>query len=209
MTPDEITAESFRIIEQEVGQHPFNEWEWPIARRMIHASGDVSLVHDLRFTHDAARVGIRALQQQTPIVTDGRMTATGIDRRLTACLNVQVACFIDAEDVRQQAVQEQKTRSACGMEKAIASIGTAIYVIGSAPTALLTVCDAVLHCKLKPALILALPVGFVSVVESKQQALALPVPVISVAGRKGGSAMAAAATNALLHLAVEDAGRIG
>jgi precorrin-8X/cobalt-precorrin-8 methylmutase len=87
------------------------------------------------------------------------------------------------------------------MQKAVADIGTAIYVIGNAPTALLALCDSVRQGLVRPRLVVAMPVGFVSVVESKECALTLDVPVITICGRKGGSAVATATINALLLMA--------
>jgi precorrin-8X/cobalt-precorrin-8 methylmutase len=97
------------------------------------------------------------------------------------------------------------TRTAAGIDKAIAQFGDAIYVVGNAPTALLTLTAAVRAQRVCPALIVAMPVGFVAVAESKAEALRLPVPVIAVEGRKGGSAVAAAAVNALFALALAEA----
>ena len=89
------------------------------------------------------------------------------------------------------------------MERAIAAVGEAVYVVGNAPTALLALCAAVRRGTVRPRLVVAMPVGFVAVAESKEEALALGVPVLAVRGRKGGSAVAAAAVNALLLLAQE------
>jgi precorrin-8X/cobalt-precorrin-8 methylmutase len=95
------------------------------------------------------------------------------------------------------------TRCARAMEHAIAALPEAVYVIGNAPTALSALCAAVRCSAARPRLVIAMPVGFVGVVESKAEALALPVPVVAVHGRRGGSAVAAAAVNALLLLAQE------
>lgn len=203
-SPDAILAESFRIIEAEVGAHAFDALEWQVVRRMIHACGDVELARAVCFQQDAVRAGINALRRGTPIVTDGRMTLSGINRAALQALHIEVHCFIDDAGVKRQAEETGRTRSACAMEKALAEIGPAIYVVGNAPTALATIAAAVREGRIKPALLLALPVGFVGVLESKQQALALDVPLIAVRGRKGGSAIAAAAVNALLILAREE-----
>jgi precorrin-6Y C5,15-methyltransferase (decarboxylating) len=206
MKPEEIYAESFRLIEAEVGKHDFDARQWPVVRRMIHASGDVELVHDVRFHGDAARAGVAALKQGLPLVTDVTMVAAGLNRELLDRLGVHVACSIRDADVHATAVATNQTRSFCAMEKGIAEFGDAIYVVGNAPTALLALCAAVREGRVRPALVVALPVGFVSVQESKEQALALDVPVITVLGRKGGSALAAAAVNALGLLAEEESG---
>lgn len=201
--PEEILTESFRIIEQEVGGHSFDAGQWPIVRRMIHAAGDVELAHAVRFHNDPVAAGLQALARQTPIVTDVTMVLAGIHQPSATALRVPLHCFLNEPGVEQDAKQRGMTRSARGLERAIAEVNDAIYVIGNAPTALLALCAAVRAGRVRPALIVAMPVGFVAVAESKEEALRLSVPVITVLGRKGGSAMAAAAVNALLGLALQ------
>jgi precorrin-8X/cobalt-precorrin-8 methylmutase len=116
---------------------------------------------------------------------------------------VDLHCYIDAPEVLHAAREEAQTRSYCAMRQAVHEVGSAIYVVGNAPTALFALCQSVDRGLVTPRLIIAMPVGFVSVVESKAQTLALEVPVITVHGRKGGSAVATAAINALLLMAVE------
>jgi precorrin-3B C17-methyltransferase len=201
--PDDILAESFRLIEAEVGPHPFAADEWPVVRRMVHASGDVGLARDVTFTPGAVAAGVGALRRRTPIVTDVRMVAAGIHRPSLEALGVGLHCFIDDAEVARLAEAAGTTRSACAMDRAISAVGDAVYVVGNAPTALLALCAAVREGKVRPRLVIAMPVGFVAVAESKDEALALGVPVLAVRGRKGGSAVAAAAVNALLLLARE------
>jgi len=204
LTPDQIMAESFRIIDAEVGTHPFYAMEWQVVRRIIHACGDLELARLAHFQRDAVRAGVRALQTGLPIVTDVRMVAAGIRKPVLQALGVTLHCFIDAPDVAHLAQETGRTRSFCAMQKAVAEVGTAVYVIGNAPTALLALSACVRQSLVTPALVVAMPVGFVSVVESKEQALALECPVITVRGRKGGSAMAAATVNALLLMAQQE-----
>jgi precorrin-3B C17-methyltransferase len=203
----QIVDESFRIIDREVGEHAFTGEEWQVVRRMVHACGDVDLARLTCFRHDAVAAGVQALRQGTPLVTDVRMVASGLNKTVLEKLHVAVHCFIDDPQVEQQARKEGRTRSACAMEKAIATVKRAVYVVGNAPTALLALCDAVQRRQVQPHLVIAAPVGFVAVEESKEQAFALDVPVIGVRGRKGGSGIAAAATNALLLMAAEEARR--
>jgi precorrin-8X/cobalt-precorrin-8 methylmutase len=206
MRPDDIMTESFRLIEAEVGPHGLDASEWPIVRRMIHASGDLDLVRDVAFSPGAVAAGVTALRQGVPIVCDVRMVTVGLHRPSLEALGTVVHCFIDDPGVCRQAHSAGTTRSRLAMEKAISSIGEALYVVGNAPTALLALCAAVRRGAVRPRLIVAMPVGFVAVAESKEEALTLDVPVLAVRGRKGGSAIAAAAVNALLLLALE-AGR--
>ncbi len=203
--PDDILAESFRIIEAEVGPHPFAADEWPVVRRMIHASGDLGLVRDVVFAPGAVAAGVEALRSGVPIVTDVRMVAAGVHRPSMEALGVGLHCHIDDAEIARQAEASGTTRSACAMGRAIAAVGAAVYVVGNAPTALRALSAAVRDGAVRPRLVIAMPVGFVAVTESKEEALALGVPVLSVRGRKGGSAVAAAAVNALLLLAREKA----
>jgi precorrin-3B C17-methyltransferase len=200
----EIVDESFRIIEREIGEHGFSPAEWQVVRRMIHASGDLELARLVCFRHDAVAAGVQALRQGVPLVTDVRMVAAGINKTALETLRVGVHCFIDDPEVEHWAAEEGRTRSACAMEKAMAVMNRAIYVIGNAPTALLALCDGIRRGAVVPYLVIAAPVGFVAVEESKSQAFALGVPLIGVRGRKGGSAVAAAAVNALLVMAAEE-----
>jgi len=199
--PEEILAESFRIIDTEAGAHPFDAVEWPVVQRIIHASGDLDLLQAVQFRHDAAQAGVRALQEGVPIVTDVRMVAVGIRQHELRQLGVALHCFIDAPEVQRLAQEQAQTRSYCAMQRAVAEVGTAVYVVGNAPTALFALYDSMRQGLVRPRLVVAMPVGFVSVIESKEQALALDVPVIPIRGRKGGSAVATATVNALLLLA--------
>jgi len=202
MLPDQIIAESFRIIDREVGAHSFSADEWPIVRRMIHAAGDLELVRAVTFRNDAARKGLAALQVATALVTDVRMVAAGINV-MAENFGITTHCYIEDPNIARQAALERTTRSYCAMRAALDRFPEGIFVIGNAPTALDAVCEAVREKRARPALVIAMPVGFVGVLESKAEALALDVPVIAVEGRKGGSAVAVAALNALLFMALE------
>jgi len=199
-----IEEESFRIIEREIGEHGFTEEEWQVVRRMIHACGDLELARLIRFRRNAVAAGVQALRQGTPIVSDVRMVAVGLNQIALEALHIDVFCFIDDPEIARQATQQGRTRSACAMEKAMATVKRAVYVVGNAPTALLTLCEGIRRGVVQPQLVIAAPVGFVAVEESKEQALALEAPLILVGGRKGGSAVAAAAVNALLRMAMEE-----
>jgi precorrin-8X/cobalt-precorrin-8 methylmutase len=202
LDPDILTA-SFRIIEAEVGAHAFGPLEWPIVRRMIHASGDLELARLVHFASGAAAAGVRALREKAPIVTDVRMVAAGVQTHLREALAVELHCFLNDAGVAQEAETHQTTRCAAGIGRAVAAFPEAIYAVGNAPTALAALGAAIRRGEARPRLVLAMPVGFVGVVESKEEVMTLPVPVIAVRGRRGGSAVAAAALNALLLLASE------
>jgi precorrin-8X/cobalt-precorrin-8 methylmutase len=203
--PDAIYAESFRIIEREVGEHGFSEAQWPIVRRMIHATGDLALAEDVQFTRGAAEAGIDALSRGIGPITDVGMVKAGLQRGPLEALGITPQCYIHHSEVSDLAPSTTgQTRSYHAMQKAIEAHGDAVYVIGNAPTALGALCEAVEAGRCAPPLIVALPVGFVSVAESKARALNLPVPVLAVRGRKGGSPVAAAAVNAMMRQALGD-----
>jgi precorrin-8X/cobalt-precorrin-8 methylmutase len=132
------------------------------------------------------------------------MVAAGIQTRLRSSLQIEMHCFLNDADVAAQASAQGITRSALALKRAISQFPEAIYVIGNAPTALAELTASVKRGAATPRLIVAMPVGFVGVVESKEEAMRLEVPVIAVRGRRGGSAIAAAAVNALLTLAQEE-----
>lgn len=204
MTPNEIITESFRIIEREMGMHGFAAEDWQVVRRMIHASGDLEIARSIHIRPGAVRAGVRAFREEVPIVTDTRMTAAGIRQQELRALKIDLHCAIDDPEVSRMAGAQGRTRSACALEKLAAQVGEAVYVVGSAPTALSALCAAVRDGTARPRLLIAMPVGFVAVVESKEEALTLDVPLIAVRGRKGGSALATAAVNALLLLAAAE-----
>jgi precorrin-8X/cobalt-precorrin-8 methylmutase len=200
--PDEIIAESFRIIDAEAGAHGLGPLEWPVVRRMIHSSGDMDMLRLFHFSPGAVAEGVRAFREGVPIVTDVRMVAAGIQAALREALGVGLHCFLDAPELPTEG-DRGLTRCARAMTHAVATLPEAVYVVGNAPTALSALCAAVRAGTARPRLVIAMPVGFVGVVESKEEALALPTPVLAVRGRRGGSAVAAAAANALLLLARE------
>jgi precorrin-8X/cobalt-precorrin-8 methylmutase len=170
---------------------------------MIHASGDLELARLVEFRRDAVREGLRALKEGLSIVTDVRMVAAGLSKKHLRKLGIRVHCFIDQPWVAGAARKAAMTRSGLGMLSAAVIVREAVFVIGNAPTALYALIKAVQHNIALARLVLAMPVGFVNVVESKKKVLSLEAPIILVKGRRGGSGMAAAAVNALLEMALE------
>jgi precorrin-8X/cobalt-precorrin-8 methylmutase len=199
----DIMAESFRLIEAEVGRHGFSTREWPIVRRMIHATGDVELASLIRFHNDPVAAALQAFARHADVVTDVTMVLAGIHQPSADKLGIPLRCYLNETGMDEQARALGKTRCACGMEHALARHPNALYVVGNAPTALMALCTGVREGVTKPALIVAMPVGFVAVPQSKEEAMRLPVPIITIVGRKGGSAVAAATVNALMALALE------
>ena len=194
-----IVEQSFAIIDREVGKHSLNPPEYAIARRVIHATADFEYLKLLQFSPGAIDAGIEALQQGVPIVTDVNMVKQGITNLVKKTFNNPIISAIALADVAQAG----KTRTETGMLCCWSEYPQAVYLIGNAPTALLALCEQLANSKIKPALIIGVPVGFVSVVESKEALLKSEVPYITIQGRKGGSPAAASILNALLILAAE------
>jgi precorrin-8X/cobalt-precorrin-8 methylmutase len=202
LQPDAIEAESFRIIEAEMGPHDFSVLEWPIVQRAIHATADFELGRSLLFHPRAVEAGIAALRKGAPVVADVQMVQAGISASLLAEFGGRLLCYMGEPEVAERARAEGTTRAIQCMRKAAREAPGAVYAIGNAPTALLELVRLVEDGEAGPALIIGVPVGFVSAAESKErlreQGL---VPYITNRGRKGGTPVAVAITNALLRLA--------
>lgn len=199
-----IEDDSFAIIDAEVGFHGFDDRAWPVVRRMIHATADFELLDLVALRGDPVGAGVAALRRGAPIVVDVAMIAAGLNADRLASLGCRVHGFISDDDVIAAARAAGSTRAIEAMRKAhrLGLLDGAIVAIGNAPTALLELARLV-EAGARPALVIAVPVGFVSAAESKEVALACGVPVIAVRGRKGGSPLAVAAIHALLLLAAE------
>lgn len=194
-----IVEQSFGIIDREVGEHSLNDPEYAIAQRVIHATADFEYLKLLRFSPGAIDAGICSLKQGMPIVTDVTMVKQGIHSLVAKTFNNPIITAIDQAEIADPG----KTRTETGLLRCWAKYPQAIYLIGNAPTALLALCEQVSHSEMKPGLVIGVPVGFVSVIESKQALAELDVPQISIKGRKGGSPAAASILNALLILATD------
>jgi precorrin-8X/cobalt-precorrin-8 methylmutase len=202
MSPREIEAESFRIIDREAGQHEhWSEEQWQIVRRMIHATADFDFMKTVRFHADAIAAGCRALQSGAALYTDTAMLAAAIGKAAQEAYGCDVFCLVADDEVIKQSRATGETRSAIALRKAAPRLDGGIIAIGNAPTALheaIALCE---QFRLKPALILGLPVGFVEARESKERLWASDLVCITNLDRKGGTPATAAALNALLRLA--------
>jgi len=203
MKPEEIEVESFRIIDNEAGEHDWPDAEWQIVRRAVHTSADFEYVKSMVFSEGAVEQGIAAIRSGCGIVTDTTMALSGISKVRLARFGNSVSCHVADPDVVQAAKQEGITRSIAAMRKAIRDPGNRIFVIGNAPTALFELLRLTDLGMADPALIIGLPVGFVGAEESKNALASMdhPHPFITNMGRKGGSNVAAAVVNALAILA--------
>ncbi|WP_071515249.1 precorrin-8X methylmutase [Geitlerinema sp. PCC 9228] len=191
-----IAAESFAIIDREIGEHNFTPQEYAIVRRAIHSTADFDLKHLFCFENQAIATGIRAIQANTPVITDVRMVGVGIHRTLSQAGKSAPLCALDYPG-------EGTTRTAAGITHLLEMYPNGIFAIGNAPTALLAIVDAIERKMAAPALVIGVPVGFVAVEAAKEALAHTQVPQIRVTGRKGGSAIAAAIVNALVFLAAE------
>jgi precorrin-8X/cobalt-precorrin-8 methylmutase len=202
MKPEEIEAESFRIIDGEAGAHGWSEPEWQIVRRAIHTSADFEYADSLVFSDGAVEKALAALSNGSGIVTDTTMALSGISKARLAPFGCAITCHVADADVAELAKREGITRSIAAMRKAVSNPANRIFVIGNAPTALFELLRLAAEGLVCPALIIGLPVGFVGAEESKN-ALATTdhgIPFITNIGRKGGSNVAAAVVNALAIL---------
>lgn len=205
LPPEQIEAESFRIINDEAGEHGWPEPEWQVVRRAIHTSADFEYVQSMILSDDVITKAIAELKNGSGIVTDTTMALSGISKPRLTTLGCSLSCHIADPDVAELANKEGITRSIAAMRKAVANPANRIFVIGNAPTALFELLRLTELGIAKPALIIGLPVGFVGAEESKN-ALAggtHDIPFITNIGRKGGSNVAAAVINALAIQAAE------
>ncbi len=194
----EIYRNSFSIIRAEARLDTIPADLEKLAVRVIHACGMVEVIEDLRFSPGAGKAGRDALAAGAPILCDARMVSEGITRtRLPA--NNQIICTLHDEGVREMALERGNTRSAVALELWRPHLAGSVVVIGNAPTALFYLLEMLDAGAPKPALILGFPVGFVGAAESKAMLAAdsRGVPFVIMRGRRGGSAMAVAAVNAL------------
>lgn len=198
IAPGEIEKRSFEIIEEELGRE-LDPVLKPIIKRVIHTTADFSYADTLFFSENAVEKGLQALSEGVSIVTDTNMGKAGINKKKLAQYGGKVHCFMADEDVASAAMAQQTTRAAVSMDKAAAMQEDCIFAIGNAPTALIRLYELIQEGKIHPRLIIAVPVGFVNVVEAKELIMTAGVPVIVARGRKGGSNVAAAICNALLY----------
>ena len=197
--PMDIEKRSFEIITELLGDNQPDPETAPVVKRVIHTTADFDYRENLVFSEHAVEKGIEALRGSCHIVTDTHMAMAGINKTILGRLGGEVHCFMADPDVAEEAKNRGITRAAVSMERAAALDKPCIFAIGNAPTALMALKDLMDAGKVRPALIIGVPVGFVNVVESKERIIGCDVPYIVARGRKGGSNVAAAICNALLY----------
>ncbi len=200
--PSDIERRSMEIIESEIGDmSAFTKHEKLIVKRCVHTTADFDYKENLRFSENAAELGIAALKAGAVIVTDTQMAYSGISKPACKALGCEVCCFMSDPDVAEEAKKRGITRAAVSVEKAADRFPDRqlIYAVGNAPTALIRLYELITENRFRPALTVGVPVGFVNVVEAKKLIMTAGAPYIVAAGRKGGSNVAAAILNAMLY----------
>jgi precorrin-8X/cobalt-precorrin-8 methylmutase len=197
-----IERASFAAIDREAGDYGYSPAEWEVVRRLIHASADLSLAGQIRFSPDAISSGCAALRVGRPLIVDANMIRAGLSLpRLQSVFAgyqaIDVACAIADADVAAQARQAGLPRALFAARKARPCLDGGLVLFGNSPVGLLEVNRLIIEEGVRPALVVGMPVGFVHVEESKAELMELPVPWIVVTGRRGGSPLALATVHAL------------
>ncbi len=204
-----IEERSFEIIDEEIGEHRFSDREWDVARRMIHTVGDFAIADTLRFSENAIDAGIAALRACSTIYTDSNMIRTGLStaRLKSACSDYEpdrIVCYVADPKVVGAAEHASQPRSLFAVKKAKPALHGGIAVFGNAPVGLLELNRMIIEDDVRPALVVAMPVGFVHVTESKEELMSLEIPFIALEGRRGGSPLAVSVIHALCALAARE-----
>lgn len=201
-----IEHSSFAIVDAETGEHNYSDEQWNVVRRMIHATADFEFNGLTEFHPDAIKAGVQAMLDGKAIVSDVEMICVGVSKPRLRHFGVTLHEFISDEDVISDAKAQGTTRAVQAMRKAqrLGLLEGAILAVGNAPTALLEVLRMIREDGLRPALLVGMPVGFVSAKESKDDTAAqFTVPWVITRGRKGGSTLVVSAIHAMLAVAEE------
>ncbi len=198
--PQEIERKSMELISDLIGQLPVSPEATKIIRRVVHTTGDPDFASLVEIHPDAITAGIAALRRGCKIFTDVNMVKIGINSKRVAALGNEVICYIGDSDIAKEAEQTGKTRAMTAMARITQELDGNILAVGNAPTALFAVLEAVKELKIKPALIVGIPVGFVGAAESKEALVQSGLPYITVRGTKGGSTITVSVINALLYM---------
>lgn len=203
MKPMEIERRSFEIITEELGERKLDPEFELVVKRVIHTTADFDYCDNLAFSEHAVLRMMDAIRAGCDVITDTTMAQSGINKKLLAQFGGQARCFIADPDVAEEAKARGVTRSLVSMEKAARLGKPLIFAIGNAPTALFSICDLMRAGKLAPEMIIGVPVGFVNVVEAKEEVMRTAQNYIVARGRKGGSNVAAAIVNAVLYQLIQ------
>ena len=178
--PDEIEARSMAIISEELGERHFDPLQEPVIKRVIHTTADFDYADNLRFSENAVPDVLTVFDRQPVIITDTQMAMAGINKKAAADLGIELHCFMADPDVADAAKAAGTTRAQVSMEKAARLYGKAesplIFAIGNAPTALIALNELIRKDRIRPAMIIGVPVGFVNVVYAKELIMTAGVP---------------------------------
>ena len=199
--PDEIEKKSFETIAAELRDRGIvlPKEQRLITMRAIHTTADFDYAKTLCYSKGAVSEIKRLISSGADIVTDTNMALSGINKRRLSAFGGEARCFMADEDVAREAKERGVTRATVSMERALRSSKPTIFVIGNAPTALISLYDAMQQGIGRPAFVIGVPVGFVNVEASKKLIMSTDVPYIVNRGRKGGSNVAAAICNAVIY----------
>ncbi|MGF1475172.1 MAG: precorrin-8X methylmutase [Geminicoccaceae bacterium] len=197
--PAAIYARSFALIDAELDLTAVPKALQPVVRRVVHSCGMTDILAELRWRGPVAEDAQAALTGGAPVIVDASMVSAGVQANRLPAQN-RILCLIDEAETAQLAKARETTRSAAAIERLADEMGGAVVVIGNAPTALFRLLELLKDGAPPPSALFAFPVGFVGAAESKQALVDAPSPpnYLTLLGRRGGSAMAAAAVNALL-----------
>ncbi|MCC7368333.1 MAG: cobyrinate a,c-diamide synthase [Chloroflexi bacterium] len=205
LLPDDIEALSRQRIEASIGPSlPAVEPERGLVARLVYAAGDPELTGRVRLASEPIAAAVAAFRHRARLVVDVGMVEAGISRPMLERLGIKTSVAIRAPGISETAREHGITRSAAGILALADQLDDAIVAVGNAPTALLALLDLVAAGRIRPAVVIGMPVGFVAAEESKALLLASGLPCIVIEGTRGGSGLAAAATNYLLKLAAAD-----
>ncbi len=206
--PKDIIDESFKIIDNLADLGDIPETSRPVVKRVIHATGDIDYADNLIIHPMAVERGVDAIIAGKSIVTDVNMVRAGISEKSISRFGGKIVCKIADEDIASKAKELDKTRAITAMQESADEMSGGIVVIGNAPTAVFTIIDLIRREVAIPALVVAVPVGFVKASESKEALCVFldnkkdsQIPYIVNIGKKGGSAVAFAIINALINIA--------
>ena len=199
LNPADIETRSFEIITEELGHLNLSPELAPIVKRVVHTTADFDYARITEIQSGAVSSAVAALVAGCKIYSDTRMIIAGVSKPMLKKLNCELYTYVDDAEVATQSKEKGLTRSILGIEKAVEDPDTRIFVIGNAPTALVRLGELIQEGKVRPALVIGVPVGFVGASESKEFIKKTGVPYIVTNGRKGGSTVAVAILNALLY----------
>ena len=203
MKPMDIEKQSFAIIEKELTTDIPSEYK-PIVKRVIHTTADFSYETSMVFSDGVIEESLNAIAEGLDIVTDTNMAKSGINHKMAEKFGCSLNCYMADEYVAKEAARREVTRATVSVEKAAKDNPGCIMVVGNAPTALMRIRELYEEGVFKPRLVIGVPVGFVNVVEAKEEIIESGMPYIVARGRKGGSNVAAAIMNALFYMAADD-----